>query len=158
MPDLGAEYTLTTPGGTITFNDGDLQDGTDKYWLMNIQGLDGPGIRAPIDNVPFGDGGLVHSFWKGPRHVVLEGVLITESVGWPSAGDACRQRQNEMEEDLIDALESILQANGTLAWTPLGLAARSLTVRHDVTLEFSAIENFALKQFTFGLVAADPNW
>lgn len=158
MADLGSVYTLTTPAATITFNSGDLRDGTDKYWLTNTQGLDGPPIRAPIDNVPYGDGGIVHDFWMAPRHVVLEGVLITESVGWPSAGDACRQRQNEMEEDLIDALESILREDGTLAWTPLGLGARSLTVRHDVTLEFSAIENYVLKQFTFGLVAADPNW
>ena len=158
MADLAATYTLTTPGGTIVFNQGDLRDGTDKYWVQNISGLDGTSVRAPIDNVPYGDGGITHDFWKGPRHVVFEGVLITESVGFPSFGDACIQLQNEMEEALIDALESILRADGTLTWTPLGLAARSLTVRHDVTLEFSAIENYALKQFTFGLVAADPNW
>ena len=158
MPDLATIYTLTTPGGTITFNSGDLKDGTDKYWLTNIQGLDGTGIRAPIDNVPYGDGGIVHDFWKTPRHIVFEGVLVTESAGWPSVGDACIQAQNEMEDDLITALESILRDDGTLAWTPLGLSARTLTVRHDVTLEFTAIENYALKQFTFGLVAADPNW
>jgi hypothetical protein len=158
MADIAAVYTLTTPGGTITFNNGDLKDGTDKYWIQNIQGLDGPPLRTPIDNRPQTHGGLVHNFFKGPRHVVFEGVLVTESVGFPSLGDACIQRQNEMEEDLIDALESILQADGTLGWTPLGLAARSLTVRHDVILEFSAIEAYALKQFTFGLVAADPDW
>lgn len=158
MPDLAATYTLATPGGTIIFNSGDLKDGTDKYWVQNISGLDGTSIRAPIDNVPFGDGGIVHDFWKGPRHVVFEGVLVTESVGFPSHGDACIQRQNEMEEALIDALESILRDDGTLSWTPLGLAARSLTVRHDVTLEVSAIENFALKSFVFGLVAANPAW
>lgn len=158
MADLTVQYVLATPGGTITFNDGDLRDGTDKYWIQNITGLDGAGIRTPIDNVPFGDGGIVHDFWKGPRHVVFEGVLITESVGFPSFGDDCITVQNEMEEDLIDVLESIIRADGTLSWTPLGLSARSLTVRHDVTLEFSAIEQYALKQFTFGLVAADPNW
>lgn len=158
MADIAAVYTLTTPGGTITFNNGDLRDGTDKYWLQNIQGLDGVSIRTPIDNVPFGDGGIVHDFWMAPRHVVFEGVLVTESVGFPSFGDACITVQNTMEAALIAALESILRADGTLGWTPLGQGARSLTVRHDVTLEFSAIENFALKQFTFGLVAADPIW
>lgn len=157
MADLGATYTLSTPGGTITLNGGDLNDGTDKYWLTNIQGLDGPSIRAPIDEVAWGDGGLVHDFWKGPRHVVFEGVLVTETVGWPSKGDACRERQNEMEEDLIEALMSILRNDGTLTWTPLGLNVRSLSVRHDVTLEFSAIENYVLKQFTFGLVSENPD-
>lgn len=158
MADLATLYTLATPGGTILFNNGDLKDGTDKYWIQNIQGLDQAPLRTPQDNVPFGDGGIVHDFWKGPRHVVLEGVLVTESVGWPSTGDACVQRQNEMEEDLIDALESIIRADGTLSWTPLGLAARSLTVRSEVPVEFSPGENFVLKNFTFGLVAADPAW
>lgn len=160
MSDLGTTYTLTTPGAApdIVFNNGDFGDGQDKYWIQNISGLDGPPIRAPIDNKPFGDGGILHTFRKGPRHVVVEGVLVTESVGWPSSGDACRQQQNEMEEDLIDALDAIMAADGTFAWTPLGLSSRSLTVRHDVTVEFVSIENFILKQFTFGLVAADPNW
>lgn len=158
MADLGSAYTLATPGGTIVFNDGDLKDGTDKYWLSNIQGLDGTSIRAPVDNVPFGDGGIVHNFWKGPRHIVFEGVFVHESVGFPGSGDACRQRRNEMEEALRAALESILRDDGTLSWTPLGLAARSLTVRHEVTFEAPETENYALKTFTFGLVAADPEW
>lgn len=158
MPDLGATYTLSTPGGTISFNNGLLKDGTDKYWIQNIQGLDGAPLRTPQDNVPYGDGGIVHNFWKGPRHVVMEGVLVTESAGWPSHGELCRIVQNEMEDDLITALESIIRADGTLAWTPAGQSARSLTVRNDVPCEFTAIENFVLKQFTFGLVAADPDF
>lgn len=156
MADLACVYTLATPGGTISFNDGDLKDGTDKYWLQNITGLDSPALRTPTDNVPFGDGGIVHSYWMGPRHVVFEGVLVTESVGFPSVGDACVQLQNEMEDDLRIALESILRADGTLSWTPLGLGGRTLTVRYEQGLESSAIENFALKQFTFGLIAANP--
>lgn len=158
MADLSAIYTLTTPGGVIIFNDGELRDGQDKYWLSNIQGLDGSNIRAPIDNVPFGDGGIVHDFWKGPRHVLIEGTFVHESVGFPGSGNACRQKRNEMEETLRAALESILRDDGTLAWTPLGLAARSLTVRHDVTFEAPETENYTLKTFTFGLVAADPEF
>lgn len=158
MPDLAAVYVLTTPGGTISFNLGDLRDGTDKYWIQNIQGLDQAPLRTPQDSVPFGDGGIVHNFWKGQRHVVFEGVLVTESVGFPSTGDDCIETQNEMEEDLIDALESIIRADGTLAWTPLGLSARSLTVRSEVPVEFTAAEDFTLKNFTFGLVAENPAW
>jgi hypothetical protein len=89
---------------------------------------------------------------------VFEGVLVTESVGFPSLGDACITVQNSMENALRLALESILRDDGTLAWTPLGLSARSLTVRHDVTLEFTATESYALKQFVFGLVAANPEY
>lgn len=151
-------YTLATPGGTIVFNSGTLKDGTDKYWLQNINGLDSPALRTPMDNVPFGDGGFVYNFWKGPRHVVFEGVLVTESVGFPSRGSACVQLQNQMEDTLRIALESLLHATGTLAWTPLGLGARSLTVKYEVGLECTAIEDYALKQFNFGLVAANPNF
>ncbi|GIV03622.1 MAG: hypothetical protein KatS3mg015_2452 [Fimbriimonadales bacterium] len=152
MADIAAVYTLTTPGGTIVFNDGDLRDGTDKYWLTSVE--DALTIRTPIDNVPFGDGGIVHDFRKGPRHMVFEGVLIIETVSLSN----CRQRRNEMENALTVALESILKANGTLTWTPLGLATRSLTVRNDVPVVFTPIENYVLSQFTFGLVAANPNW
>lgn len=158
MADLGTQYTLVTDASTIDFNLGDLRDGTDKYWIQTIQGLDMVPIRTPIDNVPFGDGGIVHNFWKGPRHIVIEGVLVTESVGFPSQGDACRQRQNEMEQDLIEALESTIRSDATLSWTPIGLSAYTLTVRCDVPVEFTPAENYALKQFTFGLVAANPSY
>jgi hypothetical protein len=65
-----------------------------------------------------------------------------------------------MEENLIDALESIRAGvgDGTLSWTPGGLAARSLTVNSEVPVEFSATDDYHLKHFTFGLVAADPDW
>lgn len=158
MADVAAEYSLQTPAGTITFNSGTLKDGTDKYWLTSIQGLDGTTIRAPVDNVPFGDGGIVHDFWKAPRNIVFEGVFVTESVGFPSIGDDCIEAQNAMEEDLLDALESILRDDGTLSWTPAGLSARQLLVRHNVNCEFTEIENYAVKHFTFGLVAGNPDW
>ena len=57
-----------------------------------------------------------------------------------------------------DILESITRADGTLAWTPAGRSARSLTVRHNVPLECPHIENYALLAFNFGLYAADPTW
>lgn len=158
MADLQTQYVLTTPGGTITFNTGQLRDGTDKYWIQNIEGLDGASLRIPMDPVPFADGALLHTSYRDARHILIEGVLVTETAGFPGGGDACVQRQNEMEDDLLDALESIIATDGTLAWTPLGLSARSLTVRRDQTAEFAPGENFAIKTFTFGLIAADPTW
>lgn len=158
MADNATIYTLTAPGGTIVFNNGDLKDGTDKFWIQIIHGLESAPLRTPIDNAPQNDGGLVHPFFRGPRNVVVEGVFVTESAGFPSEGDLCRQIQNEMEDDLLVALESIIAADGTLAWTPLGLTARSLTVRMNVPLETSPGENYLLRNFTFGLVAGDPAW
>lgn len=155
MADLSCLYTLTTPGGTITFNDGDLHTTDDLYWISTIEGLDGAALRAQVDNAPQAHGGLVHTFWKGPRHVVMDGAIVIQSVPW---GGDCLVERNDMEENLRVSLESIIQADGTLAWTPSGQAARSLTVRYDVQLQYTPQENYMIMGFTFGLVAADPDW
>ena len=155
MADESVTYTLTTPGGTIVFNNGDLRTLDDVYWIQNIGGLDGGTIRAPVDNAPQAHGGIIHNFWKGPRHITIEGVIFVQSV---PLGGACLTIRNDMEEDLRAALESLLQADGTLAWTPTGLSARSLTVRNEIPVEYTPAENYAIKAFVFGLVAGDPDW
>ncbi len=157
MADNATLYTLTTPGGTILFNDGDLKDGTDKYWIAVTHGLEGAPLRTPIDNAPQNDGGLIHPFFKGPRNVVIEGTFVTESVGFPSTGPACRQRQNEMEDELLTALDSISgDTDGTLEWTPLGLSLKALTVRCNLPLETTPAESYLIRNFVFGLVAGNP--
>jgi hypothetical protein len=151
MADVAVPFTLTTPAVTLVFND----DSADQYYITEIAGLGVPPIRAPIDNVPLGDGGLVHDFWKGPRHIAVEGVLLIQST---RIQDDIVDIRNQMEDDLIDALESILRADGTLAYTPTGASARSWTVRHDIPLDFRHVENYLLESFSFGLVAAEPDW
>ena len=160
MADVAVPYTLTTPGGTISFNPTGIDKfnmlgGPDEYYITRAPGLDGAPIRAPVDNAPQTHGGLVHPFYKGPRRVVVEGFLAIRST---RIQDNVRVIRNEMEEDLRVALESILQANGTLAWTVElagGPDARSLTVRNEIPLECDGIEQ---KTFTFGLIAANPDW
>lgn len=154
MADLACTYTYTASGGTIVFNNGDLGDGTDKYWLQNIQGLDGPNVRAPTDNVPMGNGSLLHTFWTSGRTPVLEGVIVIETVPLNSAD--CQTAINEMEDNLRAAVESNVASSATLVWTPTGQSAQSLTVFHNAQprLDITPIENFALRQFVFGLIAA----
>ena len=155
MADVSATYTLTAPGGTIIFNSGTLGDGTDKFWLTNIQGLDGPVIRAPVDLVPFGDGGIVHTFRKGPRRVVFDGMLLIESS---TSQALCQTLRNDLVADLEDALNSMITASASLAWTPAGQSAQSLTVYNEVGYSITYSDNYALANFNFGLVseAADP--
>lgn len=156
MADLAAVYTLTTPAGTISFNDGDLRTLDDLYWISEIEGLDGAQIRAQVDNAPQTHGGIVHTFWKGPRQVTMQGAIIVQSVPF---GAYCLPVRNEMEQDLRVALESIIQADGTLSWTPAGAAStKSLTVRHNIRLDFSPQENYVIMGFVFGLIAADPDF
>ena len=155
MADISCAYVLTTPGPDITFNAGTMGDGTDKYWLSSIQGLDGPAIRAPTDLVAFGDGGYVHTFWKGPRRVIMEGWLLLEPLG---TQEECVERFNDLEADLTSALTSIIQSSGTLAWTPAGQSALSLTVFNEVGVDIRPTDNYTMRTFSFGLIseAADP--
>jgi hypothetical protein len=157
MADLSAVYTLTTSGGNITFNDGDLGTTDDLYWISEIEGLDGPSIRAQVDNAPQAHGGIVHTFWKGPRHVTMQGSIIIQSV---APGGYCLPERNQMEDDLREALDSILQADGTLSWTPAGLGTvtRTLTVRNDIPVQYSPQESYMVMGFVFGLVSAAADW
>lgn len=155
MADVGAIHTLTTPGGNVIFNNGTLHTTDDLYWIQEIEGLDGAPRRSPVDPVPLGDGGLVHDIWKGPRPFTVDGVILVQSAPF---GDACRTIRNEMEVDLEDALDSILTADGTWSWTPIGEGARSLTVRNNQEVNFRHTEEYALLGFNFGLIAANPDW
>ena len=154
MADISCTYTLTTPGPDITFNSGTLGDGNDKYWLTAIQGLDGPDIRAPVDLVPFGDGGIVHTFRKGPRRVTFDGMLLLD----PFTLEDCQERRNDLAFDLQDALASIIAASGTLTWDPAGsVTSKSLTVYNEVKLNISYSDNYLVSTFNFGLVSEDAD-
>lgn len=155
MADLSCSYVLATPGPDITFNSGPLGDGVDKYWISAISGLDGPAIRAPVDLVPFGDGGIIHTFRKGPRRVIFDGALLLD----PFTLVDCQERRNDLAFNLQDALDSMISASGTLTWTPTGQAQETLTVYNEVGLSIQYTDNYMLSTFSFGLVsaAADPS-
>jgi len=151
MADIGVQYVLTTPVLTLTFNDGTA----DQFYITEIRGLGAPALRTPMDNVPLGDGGLIHDFWKGPRHIAIEGIFLIQST---RVMDSIVVIRNDMEEDLTDALESILRADGTLSYTPQGDSARTFTVRYEVGVEFVHTDNYLTDSFSFGLVAGEPDW
>lgn len=156
MATLSIPYTLAG-SSTIVFNDGTLGVGSsdDLYWIQAIHGLDGPALRTPIDDVPYGDGGLIHKFWKGPRHISFEGVLIVQSIPF---GANCEPVLDELEADLNACLDSMIQSAGTLSWTSTVYGAQSISVYYEIPLDIQPIENYMLRSFTFGLVsgAADP--
>jgi len=156
VADIGVVYTLTTPGGTIAFNDGvNPFNGADQHYITEIRGLESPALRTPVDSVPLGDGGLVHDFWMGPRHIAVEGTILVQSTQIQNSIVVLR---NDMTDELIDALESILRADGTFAYTPQGQGTRTYTVRYEVGLETVHSNNYLSLDFSFGLIAADPNW
>lgn len=133
------------------FND----DSEDQFYITEITGLGSPSLRTPIDNVPLADGALVHDFYKGARHIGIEGIFLIESTKIQNTIVVIR---NDMELELTEALESILRDDGSFSFTPLGHGTRTFTVRHDIPLEFRHTDNYLNVSFTFGLVAAEPDW
>lgn len=148
--EYGASATLTTPGGTLTFN---AATG-DTLWLDPSQssGLDQAPLRTPIDKKPGAPGGIVFPFLRDARHVTLGGELFIRSSGTETGYVTAR---NALEQTIRAALESIEDADGTFAITPTGLSTMSLTVRCDVPVTFAGL---LVKTFLFGLVAADPDF
>ncbi len=149
MADVTTAYTLSTPGGTIVFNDGALGDGTDKYWLTTgPQGLRSA-LRTPYDPTPFGDGGTSYTTRRGPMFPIFDGLYLIESN---QSQAMCQILRNDMAVDLEAALDSILSpTTGTLSWTPEGQSALSLAVSYWVTLDDPYGDNYATQSFTFGL-------
>jgi hypothetical protein len=154
MADIIVEYLLDTASVDITFNDGVLGDGTDKYWLTSIEGLDGPAIRAPVDMVPFGNGGIVHTFRLGPRRITFDGMFLIESS--TSQGD-CMELRNNLRDNLLTALASCLTATATLSWTDTGGSGFSIPVYNEVGLSCPYSDNYMVQNFSFGLISEDAN-
>ena len=156
MPDLACPYVLTTPAGTITFNDG----GTDQFYIQDFPtGLAGAPIRAPIDEVGFGYGSEWYNWWKSGRHIAIEGVFLVQSVAFCSPAQVAVW--NELEEELrvaLDSISTIETATATLVWRPSGQTQRTLVVRNDIPLECPPDQGYLVRTFTFGLFAAEPVW
>lgn len=152
MAEFGAPATLSTPSGSINFNDwGAGPNGT--IWLIqNVEGLDGVPLRTPMDPASGTDGALLFPFLGDARHITVSGIMI------PAIGSAWDQivERNTMEQSLRTKAYSIKGANGTWSWTPSGMGTYSLTVRCDVQPTFPG--EGIIKQFVFGLVAASPNY
>lgn len=145
---MTAYATLVVPEEvTVEFSGSGSDDG---YKITNMIGVDQAPIRATIDPLPMGDGGVIHPFLLGPRHITVEGVVLPAATN-PTQAAAC----NELMDELIAALDAIVRADGTFTWSPTGVAARSLTVRCDVPVAFSGS---SVKKFIFGLVAGNPTW
>ena len=157
MADVGVQYVLVTPGGTITFNQTTVPfAGQDQYYITEIRGLGSPALRTPFDPVPLGDGALIHTFWKGARHIGIEGTMLVQSTG---IEDDIVVIRNQMEADLSTALESILAADGTLTYTPQGQpTAQFFTVNYEIGCEYTHTNNYHSLDFAFGLISGSPDW
>lgn len=153
MPDVASVYTLTTPGPDISFNDFELFSDEDGYWLNDVTGLDDPELRVPRFNKPVTHGSrLLDGFFAGLTPG-LTGEYVIQST---RVMDEIREIRNTMRRNLRDALRSIIDADGTLAWVEPVVGdtiSCSLTVRYMERLTSGFESNFGQKMFAFSLAS-----
>ena len=147
MAEVAIPYTLETPAGDIEF----VLDG-DGLRLYDIAGMDGAAVRSAVENIPQGDGAILFEFFRGARFPVLSGIIKYTSSGVP-ATDYVNRRV--AEDELRARTNSILNAYGTLRFTPHGASERQLQVRLLDTLQIRSQEGI-LKEFQIALIADDP--
>jgi hypothetical protein len=136
---------LVTPAHTISFNaatgDAYLND------PLQCAGLGQAPLRVTVEDRPQTHGGILHPTFRGARHITIAGVLLVRSSGTDSGIVTAREG---MIDDLVEALESIENADGTLSWAS---AAHTLAVRSEIPFDPSGAME---KTYTFGLIAPDP--
>jgi hypothetical protein len=143
VSEINAPASLSTPGGTISFN---ATGSATYYFFTALSGLDQAPLRVTIDPKPQAAGAILHPFLRDARHATFEGLVVADSTS----------TRNTMCDALVAALESIEQADGTYSWTPTGQSTKTLTVRCDIPVSFPESRGPAVKTFMFGLVAANP--
>lgn len=115
----GAEWTvpssLITPEGTLSLEDGATLDG----YVHDPANCDvGLTVRSTVQNIPQGDGDLVHARWKSGYVLKLVWQL------WDAGQIALGATRREMYEELMLHLNAILNADGRYQWTPTGASDR----------------------------------
>lgn len=156
MADYCCQYDIAG----IQIND--ATDGADRLLTDleggEISGLDGAPIRAQIDPRGQISGGIVHPKLFGARIITFTGAADIQSVAEAST-TAWITALNVLEAAVIVALEGILNTPSSLAWTPTGGAAKSITVTYGTEggeIRFSGPMLPGERKFTFTLVAESP--
>jgi len=143
MSEFGITYTLTTPGGTITFNPSPSNQ--DGLYLSDVQGIDGGAVRGSVVPLAQRDGAFVFNSLRDAAYPTLSGFSRAATLA----------TRTTLFDNLMQACDSIRPADGTLSWTPSGSTARSLTVRLIGPVQVSSGAGI-LKSFQVQLVAASP--
>lgn len=153
MADTCCAYTIA--GLTINASSGDclLTDFEDGQ----ILGLDGAPVRKQIDPQGQSDGGIVHPAFFGPRIITFQGKVLIRSVPDGANSLTYAAAVNVVEAAAVSALQGILNSSSSLAWTPNGGSAHSISVTYGTEGgEIQFIGNMVDRRFSFTLVASNP--
>jgi hypothetical protein len=153
MADTCCAYTIA--GLTINASSGDcLLTDFDEGQII---GLDGAPVRKQIDPQGQSDGGIVFPAFYGPRIIQFQGKVLIRSVAEGALPTTYAAAVNVVEAATVSALQGILNGGGTLAWTPNGGSAHSISVSYGIPggeIQFTG--NMVDRRFQFSLVAANP--
>ena len=129
--DLCVEYSV---GASLKMNEGGIGGTTTTIRPTSIVGLDGRPIRATILPNGAADGGDKLTARFGPRLIQVQGEIVAYSAGVPltpiPSPSAYLTAVNTLVAAWISGLEAALNSTFTLAWTPTGQGAQSLTVSY----------------------------
>lgn len=112
-------FTLTSPEGTLILN----QATGDRYLLVPQACDMGADVRAETDNVPQGDGSILHHRFETGYKCSLTLQL------WYNEAPACYDDAVRMLDTLNLHVRALLNAGdneGRLSWVPTGASARML--------------------------------
>lgn len=130
--DLCVEYSV---GSSLKMNAGGIGGTTTTIRPTSIIGLDGRPIRATILPNGAADGGDKLTARFGPRLIQVQGEIVAYTgLGEPltpmPSVTAYLTAVNTLVAAWISGLEALLNSTFTLAWTPTGQSAQSLTVTY----------------------------
>lgn len=162
--DLCVEYSV---GASLKLNQGGATGTTTTIRTTAISGLDGRPIRRTIWPQGASDGGILGTGRFGARIIRFEGDIWVFSAGeLLTPADAVKNGQettylgavNTLVDTWVSGLEAAINSSFTLAWTPNGLGADSLTCLYGVEGgEFQSVPPAEFNEWTkasFALVAA----
>lgn len=152
MADTCCAYTIA--GITINNTTDCLFTDFDEGQIL---GLDGAPIRKQVTDQGVSEGGIVFPGWLAARIITFQGKVLITSVAEGAPAATYAAAVNAVEAAATSALEGILNTPSSLAWTPTGGAARSISVTYGVPGgEFQPTGNMVDRRFSFQLIADDP--
>lgn len=140
--------SLAFPNGSINLLPAMVNAG-----ILVQQNIEDPAIRTAIDNKAHKSGGIMHDFYRGPRYITLEALMLGDT---PSARET-------VSEYMRGAMNAIMQRDGLYLYKPSNAPTRFLTVRHYEAVKIAhststtgtAVGVAAPKSAIVTLVAAD---
>lgn len=145
-------FTLTSPEGTLALN----ATTGDRYLLVPQSCDMGADVRAETDNVPQGDGSILHHRFETGYHCNLTIQL------WVGEEPACREDVRRMLDTLNLHVRALLNAGdneGRLTWLPSGYPTVGARMLDDIRLSerlVATLDSNGIVVCTFAIDTAYP--